>query len=393
MARRSWRRGRGSRRDRDEYVEEYYEEYDDYDDDYYETEYVVEDSGNGGLIGIIGSIVAVIFVVALLYFLFAPPSSHYSRPMPGYDGARRAQKQAMNLKPAKVGKPEIDLKAVEQALWQTKTDNPKDFKAWMKKFEDEVNAIYFATLKQQKPNADPTTLLPTPVRVEPKWENKLLRLRGYLDKNKQPGYQSKDDKLLFVFKQSQPYEKGNQKLSYSLYDSSGYYYRQPGYTHHISSTNAFFLGFFTYAAWHSIWWRPAFGWYGSPMWWRSGPFYSRYRYYYRSYPSYRGYYRTTYYRRYRPMGWSRGTYYRRGPGGRYYRRSAYRSGSRYRGRSGYRSGSSRYRSGSRGRSGYRSGGSRYRGRSGYRSGGSRYRSGGGYRSGYRSSGRSGGGKW
>lgn len=461
-------RGRRRRVDREEY---YYE-----DDDYgYEDDYIVVEeergSSRGGLV--VGIIIAVVvlLVAGAIFTVMMRPSRRYVGQ--SYDSSmRRDRFQGPALKPATIKNPKIDLKAVEKALWETKTKDPKDFKGWMKKFENEVNAIYFATLKRQNPNADPTTLMKKPVRVDPQRKDGKLQIFGYIDNNGKPGYQGAttppkkttptsptnpanplapttpgkgnlldegdtpkqgqpidwqgpsgspviqaqpvqtdsavatggNDELLFAFKQTKPYQKGDRTLSYSLYDSAGYYYRQPGYTHVVpSGMTPFFMGFFMYSAWHAVWYRPTFVWFGSPGWYRTGFFYSRYNYYYRSYPAYRSYYRSTYYSRYRPWGWRRGSYYRRGPRGRYYRRGQYGRGYRGRYGRGYRSrgryGRRGYRGGyrSRGRSGYR-GGYRSRGRSGYRSRGrSGYRS-RGYRGGYRSRGRSGGyrrsgGKW
>lgn len=297
----------------------------------------------------------------------------------------------MDLQPVKIGNPKINLKAVEDALWKTKTDNPKDHKAWMKKFEDEVNAIYFATLKQASPNADPTTLMKKPLRVDSKQEAGLLHIYGYLDNNNTPGYQNAGDSLIFAFKQTKPFTKGSKQLSYSLRDGRGYYYREPGYAHTVPvAYTPVFMGFFLYPTlWYTPYYRTSFVWWGTPYY-RTGFFYNRYSYYYGSgyYRGYYGYYRSSYYRRHRPWGWSRGSYYRRGRGGRYYSRgSRYRSGSRYRNRG------SRYRSRGFGRSGSRyrsrgSSGSRYRGRNPFNSG-SRYRSRGSSGSRYRSR----GGKW
>ncbi len=331
-------RRRRSRRNRDRYdeYEEYEEiiEYDDYDDDYddyYEEEYVVDTDTVGG------KIIQILVILLLIAIFIGVLASFYNScnerrrarvyaPQEGYE----SQQPQENFEPVKIGKPKIDLKAVEEALWSTKTKNPKDFKAWMQKFEDEVNAIYFATLKRENPNADPTTLLPSPVRVEPKKINGLLHLYGYIDKNKKPGYQNKEDELIFVFKQTKPYQKGQRQLAYTLYDSSGYYYREPGYVHHITvDYTPFFMGFFLYATWEAFWWRTHFAWYASPYWWRSGFFYHRYHYYYRRYPTYRTYYRRTYYRRSRPWGWRRGVYYRRSRSGRYYRRGSYGRRSRF----------------------------------------------------------------
>lgn len=373
-----------------------------YEDEYVEEEYYYEDDGPDIAWGriIVGAVIF-LFVVGVILSLTRRsrrvyhPSQSYTSPM----GSSKQQQPQEDLKPVKIGEPKINLKAVEDALWKTKADNPKDFKGWMKKFEDEANAIYFASLKKAKPNADPTTLMKEPLRVEAKRDNGLLTLYGYLDKNKQQGYQNEQDSLIFAFKQDKPFSKDDKKLSYSLRDGTGYYYREPGYSHVLPAAyTAMFLGFFLYpTVWGMPYYRTSFVWWGTPYW-RTGFFYNRYSYYYGSsyYGGYYGYYRRTYYRRHRPWGWGRGSYYRRGRGGSYYSRgSRYRSGSRYRGSSRYRSRGSRYRgSGSR----YRGSGSRYRGSSRSRSG-SRYRGSGRSRSGYRSSGRSrsgyrsSGGKW
>ncbi len=296
----------------------------------------------------------------------------YRRGMPPASMPSVAAMQAVE-----VGDPKIDLKSVEEALWSAKGKDEKDFDGWMKRFEDEVNAIYFATLKRQKPNADPTTLLPKPVRVDPKRNNDLLTLYGYIDENNKPGYQNGEDKLIFAFQQTKPYNKEARQLGYSLRDGSGYYYRQPEYSHSVSAgMTPFFVGFFLYPMiWHAVWWRASFGWYGSPYWWRGGMFASRYGYYYGRYPGYYGHYRSTYYTHHRPMGWHRGAYYRRGAGGRYYAPGG--SAARYR----------RSQSYGGSRSGRPSGGSRY----GSPSGGSRYGGGGRSYGGSRSGG--GGGKW
>ncbi|MCB9641172.1 MAG: hypothetical protein H6727_19900 [Myxococcales bacterium] len=330
--------------------------------------------GNQPNMALFWGIAAMIVVGGIAVYFF---TSRRPNVGPGYNGyisqGQGPKQQAPAMQPIEVGDPKIDLKAVEEALWSTKGKDEKDFSGWMKRFEDEVNAIYFATLKRQKPNADPTTLLPSPVRVEPKRNNNLLTLYGYIDQNKKQGYQNGEDKLIFAFQQTKPYDQAQRQLSYSLRDGSGYYYRQPDYAHSYSTgVSPFFLGFFVYPMiWHAVWWRSSFMWYGSAYWWRTGAFYSRYNYYYGRYPSYYGYYRNTYYTRHRPMGWSRGSYYRRGAGGRYYRSGSYGSRARYRRSGSY--GGSRY-------GGSRSSGSRY---GGSRSGGSRSYGGS----------RSGGGKW
>jgi len=393
------RRRRRRRSDEYEVVEEVYYEPDPYDHHPHEVYYEYEPASNRG--GWLLAVFVVIFVVAGIAILFSSVKKkryRHSRAN-SYQGPAShtgSSKQGPQFEQVEVGKPVIDLKSVENALWQTKTKDPKDFKGWMKKFEDEVNAIYFATLKRKNPSADPTSLMPKPVRVDSRKVNQLLHIYGYIEQKKPNGYQA-GDKLLFVFKQTKPYQKSSGRLHYSLHDSKGYYYRSPGYSHSLSSMVApMFMGFFMYAAWSSIWYRPHFGWFHTPYY-RSGFFYSRYSYYHRMYPSYGGYYRRTYYRRYRPWGWNRGKYFRSSGGRHYYRRSTpeYRTRStRYRrrlnsrtGRSGYgRSRTGRSRSGygtrsrsGRSRSGYGRGYGNY-GRSRYGSG--RSRSGRRSRSGY-----------
>lgn len=310
-------------------------------------------------------VVAAGVVVYILLAETTPPQPMVGRYISGQPYQRGGVPTSMPSHPAmqavEVGDPKIDLKSVEEALWTTKGKDEKDFEGWMKRFEDEVNAIYFATLKRQKPNADPTTLLPKPVRVDPKRNNDLLTLYGYIDENNKPGYQNGEDKLIFAFQQTKPYNKDTRQLAYSLRDGSGYYYRQPDYAYSASAgMTPFFVGFFLYPMiWHAVWWRASFGWYGSPYWWRGGAFAGRYGYYYGRYPAYYGHYRTTYYSHHRPMGWNRGVYYRRGPSGRYvapgaaarYRRSQSYGGARY----GSPAGGSRY-GGGRSYGGSRSGG-------------------------------------
>ncbi len=381
-----YRRDRNRRyRDDDYIVEEVYIEEDPY---YYEEE------RTNWWVSLLGILFVIGILVVLASFIFKAGVRRTHRRAPVAYQQQTGKSNAPEFQSVPIGTPLIDLKAVEDALWQTKTSNPKDFTGWMKKFEDEVNAIYFATLRRQNPKADPATLMKQPIRVEPKRVNNLLTIYGYSDDNKKQGYQNGEDKLVFVFQQTKPYQQGAKQLHYSLRDGSGYYYRQPTYAHTYASmmVTPMLLGFFLYPTiWYGMWYRPMFGWWG-PGFYSRGIFYSRYNYYYRSYPSYRRVYQRTYYSRHRPWGWNRGSYYRRGSNGRYTSRTSRYSGSRYRSR-GTRSGS-RYRSrGTRSGSRYRSrgsqSGSRYRSR-GTRSG-SRYRSRGSqsgsrYRSRRRSSG-------
>lgn len=383
-----YRRDRNRRyRDDDYIVEEVYYEEDPY---YYE-----EETGSWW-VSLLGILFVVGILVVLVSVLFRPSvrrTRYRQGPMTSYSGSPKTAQSDFQAVP--IGKPKIDLKAVEDALWQTKSKNSKDFNGWMKKFEDEVNAIYFATLRRQSPKADPATLMKQPIRVEPKKVKNLLTIYGYSDDNKKKGFQNGEDKLIFVFQQTKPYQRGSKKLHYSLRDSTGYYYRSPTYVHSYASMayTPFLLGFFVYPTiWYGMWYRPMFGWWG-PGFYSRGFFYSRYNHYYRGYPAYRTMYRRTYYSRHRPWGWNRGSYYRRGSNGRYTSRTSRYRGGRYRGgsRNRYRGGSrNRYRGGSRNR--YRSrGGNRYRSgsRNRYRGGSrNRYRSGsrnrGGSRNRYRS---------
>lgn len=219
-----------------------------------------------------------------------------------------------------VGTPRIDLASVDRAVWQTSAAHGRDFNGWLQRFEDEVNAIYFATLRQQYPQNPPETLLPQPVRVEPQWVNGLLHLYGYLDQNNTPGYQANQDILLFTLQQTQPYNPNVGGLSYALFDGAGYYYRDTSYFHNWGAAVPLFAGFFVYPQyWRGAYWRPAFTWWNTPYW-SSGLFYNRYTYYHRIYPTYYNTYRTTYYVRYRPWGWRSGVFFRTA-GGRYYYRN------------------------------------------------------------------------
>jgi hypothetical protein len=326
---------------------------------YYEDAEIIQErparyggGGGGGGGGFWLAIFACVAVGILVYIL-AKPSSQ-PRPAPGFQGylsKPRDERSRMATAPAttmpamqaaQIGEPRIDLSAVEDALWKTKGDNEKDFKGWMQRFEDEVNAIYFAALRQQKPNADPVTLLPKPVRIDSQRQENLLTLHAYIDQNDKPGYQNGEDKLIFVFRQKQPYNQQQRQLAYSLRDGTGYYYREPTYIHTVhSGVSPYFLGFFLFPAiWYGMWWRTSFLWHSSPMWWRSGAFYSRTVYYGGRYGAYRTHYRSNYYQRHRPMGWNRGAYYRQGAGGRFYPRGSYGGSARDRrmgsyGRGGY----------------------------------------------------------
>lgn len=302
-------------------------------------------------VGLISLLVVIAIIGGLAYFLLRPRPVRYV-PQPGMV----ANQPSQTMQAVPIGTPTIDLQAVEKALWATQASNQNDFKGWMEKFEDEVNAVYFATLRSQNPQADPATLMKKPVRVDAQRHNNLLHLYGYLDDNNKPGYQNGEDKLLFVFQQTQPYNSQQRQLSYALRDGGGYYYRDPSYTHAVAmAATPMFLGFFLFPAiWYGMYYRPMFGWWGTPYW-RSGPFYSRYTVYRTSYASYHSSYRSNYYTRSRPWGWNRGAYYRSRPGGGYYRpgttyRSTGTTGSRYRSTGGT-TGSYRYRS---------TGGSRYR---------------------------------
>ncbi|HAA56874.1 MAG TPA: hypothetical protein DCE42_19060, partial [Myxococcales bacterium] len=232
--------------------------------------------------------------------------------------------QTKEFQPVNIGNPRIDLQAVEQALWSTKGSNPQDFEGWMKRFEDEVNAIYFATLRQANPKADPATLMPNPVRVDVQRVNQLLRLYGYIDENNQKGYQQDKDELLFVFEQNKAYNPSSRQLYYSLRDGDGYYYREPNSLHTFGPDAPYVTGFFLFPnIWYRPYWRSDFGWWGRSYWSR-GLFYRRYRTYYNRYPLYYRRYRRNYYRRYRPWGWRRGAIYRRRRGRYYYRKRYYR---------------------------------------------------------------------
>jgi hypothetical protein len=325
-------------------------------------------------VSILGLLIVLMVISVVVYAVMRP-----RRPAVPVHGQAQTER---DMKPVPIGNPKIDLRAVEEALWNTKTDNPKDFKGWMSKFEDEVNAIYFATLRQQNPQADPATLLKEPVRIDPQRINNLLYLYGYQDQNKKPGFQNGEDLLLFVFQQTGAFDSQNRRLNYALRDGNGYYYRDPAYTHTFAPTVApMMLGFFLYPAiWYGMWWRPSFMWLGTPYW-AGGMFHARYNHYYRSYPRYHSTYRSTYHARSRPWGWNRGAYYQKGAGGQYYRRGASGSYRRSTGTSGQKrsTGTSGQRR-STGSSGYRrstgtSGQRRSTGSSGYRrsSGGGRRR--------------------
>lgn len=230
-----------------------------------------------------------------------------------------AQEPLLDNQAVTMAAPRIDLASVERAIWQTSASHVHDFRGWLQRFEDDVNAIYFATLRQQYPQTPPDSLLPHPVRVEPRWVGGLLYLYGYLDQNNVPGFQQGQDVLLFTFQQTRPYTPGY-PLSYSLYDGSGYYYRDDSYSYAWGGAIPFFAGFFLYPQyWRGTYWRTSFAWLGTPYW-SSGVFYNRYHHYYRVYPTYHSAYRTTYYTRYRPWGWNRGVYFR-STGGRYYYRN------------------------------------------------------------------------
>lgn len=231
---------------------------------------------------------------------------------------------ATTLQPVPLGQPRIDLRSVEQALWSTKAGHPKDFKGWMQAFEDEVNAIYFATLRRLQPKADPATLLSQPVRVDAQRIHGLLYLYGYIDQNNRQGFQNGQDMLLFVFEQTKTYNHQSRQLYYGLRDGDGYYYRQPDTIYTIGPTDFLFLtGFFVYPnVWGGLYWRNGFAWWGTPYW-QTGLFFNRVQLYYGWYPRYHQFYRRTYYTRYRPWGWRRGTFYRRGANGRYYSRPGY----------------------------------------------------------------------
>lgn len=228
---------------------------------------------------------------------------------------------APEMQPVNLGTPRIDLQAVEEALHRTRTSSPQDFRGWMQQFEDEANAIYFATLRRQFPQADPATLMPKPVRVDAQWHNQMLFLYGYIDQNNIQGFQHGQDLMLFAFEQTRPYDRNNRRAYYALRDGDGYYYRDADYAF-TWAPNAYpyFVGFFVYPSlWSGLYWRPSFLWWGG-AYWQTGFFYSRYNYYYGRYPRYYNVYRTTYFNRYRPWGWRRGVFFRAN-GGRYYYRS------------------------------------------------------------------------
>lgn len=218
--------------------------------------------------------------------------------------------------PVQVGTPRIDLSSVERALWQTTATNAHDFHGWLQRFEDEVNAIYFATLRQQYPQTPPESLLPQPVRVEPRWIGGMLYLYGYLDQNNVQGFQQGQDILLFTLQQTRPFNPMVPALSYSLSDGAGYYYRDDAYSYAWGAAAPFFAGFFLYPQyWRGSYWRHSFAWWGS-SYWNTGFFHNRYSYYYRLYPTYYSTYRSNYYVRYRPWGWRSGVFFR-STGGRY----------------------------------------------------------------------------
>ncbi|HAA54727.1 MAG TPA: hypothetical protein DCE42_08205 [Myxococcales bacterium] len=226
------------------------------------------------------------------------------------------------LNPVQVAPPRIDLQAVEQALIDTKAANQNDFRGWMKRFEDEVNAIYFATLRHQNPQADPATLMSRPVRVDAQRVHGRLKIYGYVDMNHTAGFQNGQDLLLFVFDQSQAYDSKTRQLHYSLRDGTGFYYRDPTYVYVVPAAEPAFMGFFLYpSVWAGLHWRVTFSWWGT-SYWSTGFFYNRGVYYYNMYPRYSRYYRGAYYTRYRPWGWKRGYFFRRVKG-RYYHRKGY----------------------------------------------------------------------
>ncbi len=325
-----YRRGGFDRdRGREEIVEEviveegpYYEEEVITRGGTYREEYA-ERTRTSSLASAIFSIIGIIIIGAVLYSVCSPNK----RTPP----AEMAAKQKEDLRPVPIGEPLIDLQAVEEVLWKTKVENKDDFKKWMEKFEDEVNAIYFATLRRKNPNADPATLMKKPIRVDPRVINKLLYIYGYIDENGKPGYQNGEDKLIFVFEQTKPYDPNKKEFAYALRDGNGYYYREPGYVYKLAAAaiGTVLIGAILYKLMSSPpqnygWWRPQFSWWGSSFW-NDPRFSSRYQYYYQSYPRYYRVYRKTYYVRYRPWGWKRGVYFKRGAKGKYY----YRYGTGY----------------------------------------------------------------
>lgn len=265
-----------------------------------------------------------LLAIAAMFVTGCVKTTSPATPPPGYPHA--ASVSGGQVTQAQTNSPLIDLKAVEKALWASQAEHPRDYQGWMAEFEDEVNAIYFAALRRRYPKADPVTLLERPVRVQAQRtkDKSLLRLYGYINEDGEKGFQSEDDdRLLFVLEQTRPFDGDAKTIHYSLRDGDGFYYRSPTYRALLVGpyANASFLNFWTNRTyWSGLHWRNDFDWWNQPYWQMNASALPWTRYY-RTYPTFRRFYRTAYYNRYRPWGWNRGQIFRRGRQGRrwYYR--------------------------------------------------------------------------
>jgi hypothetical protein len=104
--------------------------------------------------------------------------------------------------------PRIDLAQVNDAFRET---TGATFQQWMENFELKVNEIYlkddFVMIDAQRPQLG------------------KLRIYGYVDRNKQPGFQRGQDELLFRIVQDQ----GPGQFYYRLESGTGYVYARQSY--------------------------------------------------------------------------------------------------------------------------------------------------------------------
>ncbi len=103
----------------------------------------------------------------------------------------------------------INLDEVEKAFFSTKG---KDLPAWMSAFEKRVNEIYEGS---------------DVVSVDATRDTGKLKVVGFVDKNKEPGYQEGEDKL---FSLEQTGDVVNDKMPYQVSDERGNPYHQGHYS-------------------------------------------------------------------------------------------------------------------------------------------------------------------
>lgn len=101
----------------------------------------------------------------------------------------------------------INLDEVEKAFLNTKAEG-KDLNAWMGVFEKRVNEIY---------DGDDV------VSIDATRKTGKLEVTGFIDKNKEPGYQAGEDKLFAI---EQTGDVANDQMPYRVADERGVTYRE-----------------------------------------------------------------------------------------------------------------------------------------------------------------------